>query len=310
VDYLIAGLGSGAVLAIIGFLLSELGLSQRRSFPRWMPEAGAALMIAALIVWAVTAAAFFSGLDDDASLQVVIGSVVVAALGAVVAAAVMAWSHRAPALPATRQAAVQAVPVVTDEGQAGADETVEAAGETEGVEEAASDRDESDSGIEPEAEPAVEKNWEEIWRQTWGSVAVAQAAVAAEDRAGTGEFGENESGPVDAEVLERWEAPEEAGQDAPGESQEVEAEASLHIDDAGEDEPGFPADEAPVSESDEQPAPAGETNIEDEVPDTAAARRDDAAYPESSLNGSDPETDHDVSPAEADLSGSRTREQM
>jgi hypothetical protein len=203
--------------------------------------------------------------------------------------------------------------VVTDEGQAGADATVAAAGESEGAEEVASEQDEPDSGVEPEAEPAAEKNWEEIWRQTWGSVAVAQAAVAAEDGAGTAQSVGNESGPVDAEVLERWEAPEGAGQDAPGESQEVEAEASLHTkdaDDAGEDEPAAPAEEAPVSESDEQPAPAGQTSIEDEAPDAAAARRDDATFPENSLNGSDPEIDHEVSPTEADLSGSRTREQM
>jgi hypothetical protein len=311
VDYLIAGLASGAVLAIIGFLLSELGGSQRRSFPRWLPEAGAALMVAGLIVWAVTAAAFFAGPDDDTSLQVVTGSVVVAALGALAVATVMAWSHRRPAgLPATRQAAAQAVPAETDDGGDETGETVEAVGEPEGVEPAASDQGESESDVESGAEPVVEKNWEEIWRQTWGSVAVAQAGVAADDEADASESGKNELGPAGAEVLERWEAPEEVIQVAPGESQEGGAVDTLDpedADDAGKDEPAAPADEASLSEGDEQPGTVGETSAEDDVPDATTAQRDEATYPESSLNGSDPETEIDVPSTAADVS--RTRDQ-
>ncbi|CAN5888414.1 hypothetical protein BH24CHL4_BH24CHL4_12180 [soil metagenome] len=308
-DYVIAGLGFGAVLAIVGFLLRELGLSRRRPFPRWMPDAGVALMCAALIIWVVTAAAFFSGLDDDTALRVVTGSAVVATLGSLAAAAVMnrTYKSRTILVPAFVMAQapqsedsfelVEAVdrgsPVVAGEGTEHAD----AVQPSTGIE----------AEIPAEAEP--EKNWPEIWRQTWGGGGTAADPAPAELE-GSG----SKTVPVEVAVLEdRGASSDSEAERSPDQQDEEAASAGMAPGPApsSDDQSIELPPEDSGAENEAKPSIAAMDTVESEPEQTGPGsdRADEAAHGAGSLNGNDPEADLEDPASEAGLANSRNRDQ-
>lgn len=308
-DYVIAGLGFGAVLAIIGFLLTELGGSRRSSIPRWVATAGSVLMFAALILWAVTAAAFFSGLDDDMALRVVAGSGAVATLGALVAVVVIARTHRPRTTAATSGVAIQVertaalagpVGTVVSEPEVKKDEVVGAA---ETVQPAA----EIETGAQDE--PEAEKNWPEIWRQTWGSESVPESEPAAEPA----QVGEDaEPAPIDETVLQSWGAALETSEElesAPDQREDGDAESDSEPRPLEDGSPLVATSES-FPDNDETTATSDLTvDSVTKAPEPGIEESEGSSLEPGSPNGNNPEGGLEGPVSEVDLANARSRDQ-
>ena len=297
-DYVIAGLGSGAVLAIIGFLLRELGVSRRTSFPRWMAPAGVALMFAALIIWIVAAAAFFSGMDDDSALPVVAGSAVVATLGSLLAAGVMIRTYKPRPVLATVVAMAQreteptpavAIKSESEDSEAGLAQTNQPS-------------DDDNTDIQPGSE--TEKNWPEIWQQTWGTTPAPDAVDVAAEQS------EAMADPVEEAVLESWgtssDREAEVQPDQPEEKIADTGSASVSAQ-SGAGHPTEPVAGDSGAEDRANPALSDAHEVDTE-PIAAAASEEDpdqASTGDSPQNGNEPKADLEEPETAADLASSR-----
>lgn len=169
-DYLIAGLGLGAVLAIIGFCLRELALVRPSAVPVWSQPTGWALMFASLIIWLITAAAFATGLDDGQATQIVAGASLVALIGSLSAGWFLTRVQQ-PAAQPVRQRQRDRSAVAPEPLQ-----NVSAAPETPVARVAAPRRQPGEGQDEVVEEPAPvhrsASEWRALWRETWGSDAI------------------------------------------------------------------------------------------------------------------------------------------
>ena len=91
-DYVVAGFGIGAVLALLGFALWELFGSAEEPHRGWLSRAAIGSMLGALVIWAVTAVSLFSAIDDSTGSQLVLLTTLVTLIAIV---AVSLWYRRA-----------------------------------------------------------------------------------------------------------------------------------------------------------------------------------------------------------------------
>ncbi len=166
-DFLIGGLGLGAILAIAGFALRELTAGRPREPDNWVRPASLAMMLAAAIIWSITLAALLAGLDDSTALWVVVGGSLFAIAGSTAAG----WAMRSG----------EGVPQVVHTNHTGGDSSLELAHrveapllETAGAPiptEVSPTANEIEEEQASDAVPASResRDWEEIWRQTWGN---------------------------------------------------------------------------------------------------------------------------------------------
>lgn len=71
-DYVVAGFGIGAVLALIGFALWELFGMAEDSNRSWLGRAAIGLMLGAAVIWAITVVLLFSTIDDSTAERLVL----------------------------------------------------------------------------------------------------------------------------------------------------------------------------------------------------------------------------------------------
>jgi hypothetical protein len=70
-DYVVAGFGIGAILALIGFALWELYGNREEPGQGWLTRAAIGAMLGSLVIWAVTSVTLVSTLDDATASRVV-----------------------------------------------------------------------------------------------------------------------------------------------------------------------------------------------------------------------------------------------
>jgi hypothetical protein len=70
-DYVVAGFGIGAILALIGFALWELYGNREEPGQGWLTRAAIGAMLGSLVIWAVTGVTLVSTLDDATASRVV-----------------------------------------------------------------------------------------------------------------------------------------------------------------------------------------------------------------------------------------------
>lgn len=100
-DYVVAGFGIGAILALAGFALWELFGSVDEPGRGWLDRTAIGLMLGALVIWAVTGVTLFSAIDDSTGSHLVLLTTVVTVLAVVV---VSFWYRRIErTLPAAGQ---------------------------------------------------------------------------------------------------------------------------------------------------------------------------------------------------------------
>jgi hypothetical protein len=71
-DYVVAGFGIGAILALIGFALWELYGNVDEPGKNWLSRAAIGLMLGALVIWAVTGVSLISDIDDSTGSRLVL----------------------------------------------------------------------------------------------------------------------------------------------------------------------------------------------------------------------------------------------
>lgn len=89
-DYVVAGFGIGAVLALIGFALWELFGESEEPGQGWLRRSAIGLMIGALVIWAVTGVSLLSTIDDSTGSHLVLLTTLVA-LVAIAAGSIWYW---------------------------------------------------------------------------------------------------------------------------------------------------------------------------------------------------------------------------
>lgn len=89
-DYVVAGFGFGALLALIGFALWELFGDAEEPGISWLSKASIGAMLGALVVWAVTGVTLLSTLDDAMASRLVLLTSLVT-VGAIAAGAGWYW---------------------------------------------------------------------------------------------------------------------------------------------------------------------------------------------------------------------------
>jgi hypothetical protein len=70
-DYVVAGFGIGAILALVGFALWELFGNVEESGTGWLSRAAIGLMLGALVIWSVTGVTLISTIDDSTGSRLV-----------------------------------------------------------------------------------------------------------------------------------------------------------------------------------------------------------------------------------------------
>ncbi|MEZ4507224.1 MAG: hypothetical protein R2848_15570 [Thermomicrobiales bacterium] len=111
-DYVVAGFGIGAILALIGFALWELFGTVEEPGSSWLGRAAIGLMLGALVIWAVTGVSLISHVDDSTGSHLVLLTTLVT-LVAIAGGSFWYWradralaaSRPRPARAASRQAA-------------------------------------------------------------------------------------------------------------------------------------------------------------------------------------------------------------
>ncbi len=71
-DYVVAGFGIGAVLALIGFALWELFGNAEAPGTNWLGRAAIGLMLGSLVIWAVTGVSLISHVNDSTGSNLVL----------------------------------------------------------------------------------------------------------------------------------------------------------------------------------------------------------------------------------------------
>ncbi|MCA9859442.1 MAG: hypothetical protein KC438_06945 [Thermomicrobiales bacterium] len=71
-DYVVAGFGIGAILALIGFALWELFGEREEPGTGWLSRAAIGLMLGALVIWAITGVSLISHTDDSTGSHLVL----------------------------------------------------------------------------------------------------------------------------------------------------------------------------------------------------------------------------------------------
>ena len=71
-DYVVAGFGIGAILALIGFALWELFGNVEEPGTSWASRAAIGLMLGALVIWAITGVSLISHIDDSTGSRLVL----------------------------------------------------------------------------------------------------------------------------------------------------------------------------------------------------------------------------------------------
>ncbi len=79
-DYVVAGFGIGAVLALIGFALWELFGTSDEVGTGWLARAAIGAMLGALVIWAITVVSLVSMVDDSTGSNLVLLTTVVTLL--------------------------------------------------------------------------------------------------------------------------------------------------------------------------------------------------------------------------------------
>lgn len=263
-DFLIGGLGLGAILAIAGFALRELTAGRPTEPGDWIRPASLAMMLSAAIIWSITLAALLAELDDSTALWVVVGGSLFAIAGSTAAGWAMRSGEVVPqVLPANpsggdlspdRVHPMETTPIETDEPLTIADVSRPAG--------------ESEVARDPGAVSATResRDWEEIWRQTWGSTgqAATNASLPSSDPA-TG----IEPDGVDA-ISDYGSADQAVNRELSLASQSDQAPSSTTDEDAGR--PEQPLEEV-VSDR------AAEWNLEDETPEHLRENRTAVSVP-------------------------------
>lgn len=83
-DYVVAGFGIGAVLALIGFALWELFGTSDEGGAGWLVRAAIGSMLGALVIWAITGVSLISTVDDSTGSHLVLLTTVVTLLAIVI----------------------------------------------------------------------------------------------------------------------------------------------------------------------------------------------------------------------------------
>lgn len=91
-DYVIAGFGIGAIVALVGFALWELYGNSDEPGRGWLTRASIGAMLGALVIWAVTGVTLISTLDDNTASNLVMATAIITILAIV---AGTAWYWRA-----------------------------------------------------------------------------------------------------------------------------------------------------------------------------------------------------------------------
>jgi hypothetical protein len=89
-DYVVAGFGIGAIVALIGFALWELYGNSDEPGHGWLTRASIGAMLGSLVIWAVTGVTLISTLDDDTASNLVLATAVITIL-AIVAGTIWYW---------------------------------------------------------------------------------------------------------------------------------------------------------------------------------------------------------------------------
>jgi hypothetical protein len=157
-DYVVAGFGIGAIVALIGFALWELYGNSDEPGHGWLTRAAIGAMLGSLVIWAVTGVTLISTLDDNTASNLVMATSIITILAI---AAGTIWYWRAdqallasmpprPVQTPRTQAAVSASPTASDM------ELSEWDSWPDREEQPADTRDaQSDSPAEPSFEPEV-----------------------------------------------------------------------------------------------------------------------------------------------------------
>lgn len=91
-DYVVAGFGIGAIVALAGFALWELYGNVEQPGQTWLGRTAIGLMLGALVIWAVTAVTLISDIDDSTGWLLVL---MTAAIALIAVAAGSFWYWRA-----------------------------------------------------------------------------------------------------------------------------------------------------------------------------------------------------------------------
>ena len=118
-DYVVAGFGIGAILALIGFALWEFFGTVEEPGKGWLSRAAIGLMLGSLVIWAVTGVSLISHIEDSMGTQLVLLTTLVTLLSIVIGSfwywradrALAAANPRPARSPAQREMAVVAPPV-------------------------------------------------------------------------------------------------------------------------------------------------------------------------------------------------------
>ena len=89
-DYVVAGFGIGAIVALIGFALWELYGNSDEPGHGWLTRAAIGAMLGSLVIWAVTGVTLISTLDDNTASNLVMATSVITIL-AIAAGAIWYW---------------------------------------------------------------------------------------------------------------------------------------------------------------------------------------------------------------------------
>lgn len=89
-DYVVAGFGIGAIVALIGFALWELYGNSDEPGHGWLTRASIGAMLGSLVIWAVTGVTLLSTLDDNTASNLVLATSVITIL-AIVAGTIWYW---------------------------------------------------------------------------------------------------------------------------------------------------------------------------------------------------------------------------
>jgi hypothetical protein len=319
VDYLIAGMAVGALLAILGFVLRELAMSRRVSGLIWFADAGIALMFAALVIWAITGAAFVANLEDGTASQVVFSTIILAVAGSAIAAIVSARAHRTTAAPRAASDARDQVRGTSVRPRSERSQLMEYQQSADSRPKAVAESDRDESGVAPRAQqeaPVVESSIPESpsegVRETWSDDAGRpdKPAVIPEQRAETVDANGMESGDraLREDILLPWSS---AGSKTPSAAQgdnEDSAEPSHEEIPPSALDAGLPTDReesAATGSSSTEPEDAGmpamATREDGHDPDDAGGATEPSSEStatdagETSPNGNPPLSNHEPS---------------
>lgn len=96
-DYLIIGLATGSLFAIVGFVLREIGTRPASSVTGWSIRAGNSLMVVGVFVWAVTGAVALADMDDGTGRTMVLVAAALGLIGAVLSTVLL--GHHQQSIP-------------------------------------------------------------------------------------------------------------------------------------------------------------------------------------------------------------------